>query len=156
SVVFSVAVPSPVPAALELLNNTVIIADDGTHGADTNPANNSGVDSTPVNAAPDLVITKTDGGTSTLAGGIVLYQIHYSNVGTQNSNGVVITETLPANTTFNSTYSFGAWDDEGGGLFTLIIGDLPVGASGTVTFAVTVDDPLPGGVTQVANAVSIA
>src|SRR4029453_10421910 len=151
SVVFSVTVPTPVPAGLEVLSNTVNIVDDGTHGADTNPANNFGVDSTPISAAPDLVITKTDGGTSTLAGGIVLYQITFTNAGTQDANGVVITETLPANTTFNSTYSFGAWDDEGGGLFTLIIGDLPVGASGTVTFAVNVNSPLPGGVTQIAT-----
>ena len=156
SVVFAVTVPSPVPVGLELLSNTVLIADDGTHGADTNPANNTGVDSTPINAAPDLVITKTDGGTSTLPGGIVLYQITYTNVGTQNANGVVITETLPANTTFNSTYSFGAWEDLGGGVFGQLIGDLPVGASGTVTFAVTVDDPLPVGVTQIFNSVSIA
>src|SRR5205814_8161653 len=133
----------PVPAALEQLDNLVTIADDGAHGADTNPNNNSSVDSTPINAAPDLVITKTDGGTSTLAGGIVLYQITYSNVGTQNADGVVITEQLPANTTFNSTYSFGAWDNEGGSLFTLIVGYLAVGASGTVTFAVTVANPLP-------------
>src|SRR5262245_2600312 len=88
SVVFSVTVPTPVPAALEQLNNTVAIADDGTHGADTNPANNASVDSTPINAAPDLVITKSDGGTSTLAGGIVLYQITYTNIGTQNASGV--------------------------------------------------------------------
>jgi len=155
SVVFAVNVPSPVPAGLELLSNTVNIADDGTHGADTNPANNFGVDSTPINAAPDLVITKTDGATSTTAGGIVLYQITYTNVGTQNANGVVITETLPANTTFNPIYSFGAWDDEGGGQFTLVIGDLPVGASGTVTFAVTVDQPLSPTITSLFNTVSI-
>ena len=79
-----------------------------------------------------------------MPGGIVLYQITYTNVGTQDANGVLITETLPANTTFNSTYSFGAWEDFGDGLFGLLVGDLPVGASGTVTFAVTVDDPLPG------------
>ena len=156
SVVFAVTVPSPVPVGLELLGNTVFIADDGTHGADTNPANNTSSDSTPINAAPDLVITKTDGGTSTLPGGIVLYQITYTNVGTQDANGVVIFETLPANTTFNSTYSFGPWEDFGGGLFEQLIGDLPVGASGTVTFAVTVDDPLPVGVTQIFNSVSIA
>src|SRR5262249_14743589 len=47
SVVFAVTVPPPVPAGLEQLNNSVFIADDGTHGADVNPANNSGVDSTP-------------------------------------------------------------------------------------------------------------
>src|SRR6185369_7877640 len=57
---------------------------------------------------------------------------------------------------FNSTFSFGDWDSEGGGLFTLSIGDLPVGASGTATFAVNVVSPLPAGVTQIANTVSIA
>src|SRR5262249_45209329 len=92
SAAFYVDVPTPVQAGLERLDNTVQITDDGTHGADTNPANNAGVDSTPINAAPDLVITKTDGGTSTVAGGIVLYQITYTNVGTQNADGVVITE----------------------------------------------------------------
>src|SRR5262249_9547538 len=79
-----------------------------------------------------------------------------SNVGSQNADGVVITETLPANTTFNSTFSFGDWDSEGGGLFSLSIGDLPVSASGTVTFAVTVHSPLPGGVTELFNTVSMA
>src|SRR5262249_6794226 len=78
SVVFSVTVPSPVPVALEQLVNTVNINDDGTHGPDSNPDNNSATDSTPINAAPDLVITKTDGGTSTRAGGIVLYEITYT------------------------------------------------------------------------------
>src|SRR5262249_30081070 len=94
SVVFAVTVPSPVPVALEQLVNTVNITDDGTHGADTNPDNNSFSDSTPIDAAPDLVITKTDGGTSTGAAGIVLYQITYTNVGTQRSHGATITELL--------------------------------------------------------------
>jgi uncharacterized repeat protein (TIGR01451 family) len=156
SVVFDVTVPSPVPAGLEQLNNTVQIADDGTHGPDANPLNNTAQDSTPVIAGPDLVITKTDGGTSTVAGGIVLYQIRYSNVGTQNADGVTITETLPANTTFNSTYSFGNWDDEGSGQIAVLIGNLAAGASGMVTFAVEVASPLPAGVTQIFNTVSIA
>ena len=156
SVAFAVTVPSPVPAGLEQIDNTVKIADDGTHGADVNPANNTGTDSTPVNAAPDLVITKTDGGTTTLPGGIVLYQITYSNVGTQDATGVVITETLPSNTTFNSASSFGAWQTTDGLHYTLIIGDVPVGASGTVTFAVTVDSNLPGDTTEIFNRVAIA
>src|SRR5262249_46805607 len=44
SVVFSVTVPSPVPVALEELVNTVNINDDGTHGPDSNSANNSATD----------------------------------------------------------------------------------------------------------------
>src|SRR5262249_18578355 len=84
-----------------------------------------------------------------------LYQITYTNVGTQDAHGVMITETLPANTTFNSTFSFGPWDDVGGGQFVLAVGDLPVGASASATFAVTVNSPLPPGTTQIANTVTI-
>jgi uncharacterized repeat protein (TIGR01451 family) len=65
SVVFAVNVPVPVLAGVRTVNNTVNIADDGTHGPDANPANNSASDSTPINAGPDLVVTKTDGGVST-------------------------------------------------------------------------------------------
>jgi uncharacterized repeat protein (TIGR01451 family) len=156
SVVFAVNVPSPVPAGLRTLNNTVNIADDGTHGADTNPDNNSASDSTPINAGPDLVVTKTDGGVSTLPGGIVLYQITYSNIGTADDVGVTLDENLPANTTFNSTYSDSRWNSEGPGVFSITIGDLPVGASGTAVFAVTVDSPLPPDVTEITNTVSIS
>jgi uncharacterized repeat protein (TIGR01451 family) len=156
SVVFAVNVPSPVPAGLRTVNNTVNIADDGRHGADTNPGNNSASDSTPINAGPDLVVTKTDGGVSTLPGGIVLYQITYSNIGTADDVAVLLTENLPANTTFNSTYSDPRWGPDGVGIFELSIASLPVGASGTVVFAVNVDSPLPAGVTQITNTVTIS
>jgi uncharacterized repeat protein (TIGR01451 family) len=93
---------------------------------------------------------------STLPGGIVLYQITYSNIGTADSDTAVLTEALPTNATFNSAFSDPRWDTEGGGMFTLTIGNLPVGASGTVFFAVNVNDPLPAGVTEISNTVSIA
>jgi uncharacterized repeat protein (TIGR01451 family) len=156
SVVFAVNVPVPVPAGLTTLTNTVNIADDGTHGPDANPDNNSASEGTPINAGPDLVVTKTDGGVSTLPGGIVLYQITYSNIGTADDVGVVLDETLPANTTFNSTYSDSRWSSEQPGDFGLTIGDLPVGASATVVFAVTVDSPLPPDVTEITNTVTIS
>lgn len=156
SVLLSILVPNPVGPTEEILLNRVAITDDGTHGPDLNPNNNIGDDTTPVLAAPDLVVTKTDGGVSTLPGGIVLYQISYANTGNQDAIGVAIQETLPANTTFNSTYSVGDWDDVGGGAFSLLIGDLPAGASGTAFFAVQVNSPLPGGVTEILNTVLIA
>src|SRR5262249_50101294 len=93
---------------------------------------------------------------TTVAGGIVLYQITFSNIGTADDVGVVLDENLPANTTFNSTYSDSRWDTEGPGAFSLTIGDLPVGASGTVVFAVNVVSPLPAGVTEITNTVSIS
>jgi uncharacterized repeat protein (TIGR01451 family) len=155
SVVFAVSVPAPVPTGERQLTNTVNIADDGTHGPDANPSNNSASDTTPINAGPDLVVTKTDGGVTTLPGGIVLYQIAYSNIGTANDAGVVIEENISANTTFNSTYSDPRWGNDGVGIFEMVIGDLPVGASGTVLFAVNMNSPLPPGTTQIPNTVTI-
>ena len=152
---FAVKVGATVPAALEKLLNTVKIEDDGSHGPDANPGNNQGEDTTPVDAAPDLVIVKTDNVTATVAGGVVLYKIAYSNVGKQDAIGVVITERLPDNTSFNENYSFGHWDTEGGVYYTYPVGDLPAGASGFVTFAVTLDATLPAGFTGISNTVII-
>jgi uncharacterized repeat protein (TIGR01451 family) len=156
SVVFAVKVASRVPAALEQLEDRAQVSDDGAHGADRNPANNTAFDATPLAAAPDLVLTMTDGGVSTLAGGVVLYQITYANIGTQDATGVAIQETIPANTTFNGTYSSATWTPTGAGGLSFLVGNLAVGASGTVTFAVNVASPLPGGVTQISNTATIA
>src|SRR5262249_15965870 len=48
-----------------------------------------------------------------------------------------------------------AWTSDGPGVFELLVGSLPVGASGTVVFAVTVNSPLPVGTTQLSNTVTI-
>ena len=105
SVTFAVNVVTPFPAGVTEINNTASIADDGANGADPTPANNSATDNTPVDAYSDLSITKTDGGATTTPGGVVTYTLTYQNTGDQNASGVVITETVPANTTFNATAS---------------------------------------------------
>src|SRR5262249_36385710 len=130
SVVFAVSVPIPVAAGQTQLINTVNIANDGTHGPDANPSNNSASDATPIHAGPDLTVTKTDGGITTVPGGVVLYQINFSNIGTADSDTAELTETLPANTTFNSTFSDPGWSTETGDTFSLSLPNLPVGASG--------------------------
>ena len=63
---FAVTVVSPVPAGTTQISNTASIADDGANGSDPTPGNNSGSDTTPVTAAPDFSITKSDGGASSL------------------------------------------------------------------------------------------
>jgi hypothetical protein len=45
---FAVTVDNPLPAGVTEIDNTASIADDGTHGADPTPADNSGSDTTPV------------------------------------------------------------------------------------------------------------
>src|SRR5262249_28397646 len=141
SVLFAVDAPNPVAAGQTQLTNTVNIADDGTHGPDANPGNNTFTESTPINAGPDLVVTKSDGGITTVPGGIVLYTITFANIGTADDVGVTLDEFLPANTTFNAIYSDPRWSEDAPADFGLTIGDVPVGASGTVVFAVNVDNP---------------
>jgi large repetitive protein len=163
-VTITLVAPNPVADGVDQWTNTVMIADDGTNGPDPTPGNNTATDTTPVEAAPDLVVIKSDGGAATVVGGTILYTISYTNVGTQVARQVSLTETLPDYTRYDEDNSSVDWDDIGGGEFFYLIGDLPVGETGVVTFAVIVDgdpstpeiDPLPSGVDTIFNTVIIA
>ncbi len=155
SVTFAVTVINPLPAGETQVDNTARITDDGTNGPEPTPTNNTDDDTTPITAAPDLTIIKTDGGVTSIPGGTVVYTLTYNNVGNQNATGVNITETVPVNSTFNAAASTPGWSCIGA-TCTFPIGNLAVGASGSVAFAVTVVNPLPAGETQIANTASIA
>ncbi len=155
------AVSAPVAAGINQISNTASIADDGVHGVDPTPGDNSGSDTTPLTATPDLTITKDDGSASVSPGGTVAYTLTYANAGNQGATGVVLTETVPANTTFNSGASTAGWsctpDNNAGSTCTLAIGALAAGSGNqTATFAVTVDSLVASGVTQISNTASIA
>jgi uncharacterized repeat protein (TIGR01451 family) len=158
---FAVTVANPVAAGVSQISNTATVADDGANGSDPTPANNSATDTTPVTAAPDLTLAKSDAGVSTTPGGTVVYALTTTNVGTQGATGVVVQDTVPANATFNAGASTAGWvcvpNGNAGGVcsfpaFALAGG----GASSAVNFAVTVDDPIPGGVTQLSNTATVA
>jgi uncharacterized repeat protein (TIGR01451 family)/fimbrial isopeptide formation D2 family protein len=155
SVTFVVTVDNPLPAGANTVTNTVGGGDDGTRGPDPTPADNSDNDVDVVNAAPDLLIGKTDGGIITTPGGTITYTLTYTNAGNQDATGVVITETVPTNTLFDASASTAGWSCSTGAPAgtpcTFTIGNLAASASGSATFAVTVVNPLPAGVSQVAN-----
>jgi len=159
SVTFAVTVVPSVPVAVTQIANTATVADDGSNGVDPTPANNTASDTTPLNATPDLTITKSDGGATTVPGGSVSYALNYSNVGNQDASGVVLTETVPAHSSFNAGASTAGWtcapNGNAGSTCTLAVGNLAVGASGTATFAVTVVNPLPAGIDQLSNTASV-
>jgi len=158
TVQFAVLVDDVLPSGVDTLNNTVSIIDDGNNGADSDPTNNDDSEPTDVVAAPDLAISKTDGGINSGPGQTIVYTLNYENIGSQDSVGVVITETIPANTTFNATASDPAWNCSGttpGNSCTYFVGNLNVGDTGSVIFAVDVDDPLPQNVMQILNSVNI-
>ena len=52
-----------------------------------------------------LVLTKDDGGISTVPGQTVVYSLTVRNVGNRDATGVVVAETVPANSTFNAAAS---------------------------------------------------
>ena len=159
SATFAVTVVDPLPLGVTQTTNTASVGDNGANGADATPANNTARDSTPITAAPDLVLTKSDGGITAVPGTTVVYTLTYTNTGTQDATGVVLTESVPADTTFNAGASSPGWtctpDASPGSTCTLAIGSLAVGTSGTTTFALTVDSPLAAGVNAVANTASI-
>jgi uncharacterized repeat protein (TIGR01451 family) len=160
SVIFAVNLPNPVSAGLNQISNSASIGDDGTYTADRNSADNSDSDTTPVNAAPNLQISKRSSATTITAGGTITYTLTYTNAGNQAATGVIITETVPNNTTFNPAASTPGWNctpnNNAGSSCTLNIGSLAGGnTGGSATFVVTVDDPLPAGVTTITNSAQI-
>src|SRR5205085_1516616 len=87
-------------------------------------------------------------------GGTVAYTLSYANTGNVNLTDLVLTETLPANTSFNSAASSAGWSCAGA-TCTLNIDNLNAGITRTAIFAVTVDTPLPAGVSQIDNNATI-
>jgi len=56
----------------------------------------------PEHNAPDLAISKDDGQTSVVPGQILTYTLTIQNLSTQNATGVVVSDTLPAHTSFKN------------------------------------------------------
>jgi uncharacterized repeat protein (TIGR01451 family) len=149
------------PPLVDTVTNSASVTEDGTHGPDANPLNNSDDETTPIDAAPDLVVSKTDGLDEAQPGDTLTYTITVSNVGDQAATGVVLTETVPQFTTFVPALSTAGWacvpDFNAGSVCTLPIGVPSCVIPGTVvTFTVTVDNPLPTGARAVTNEVSVA
>ncbi|MEM6702675.1 MAG: hypothetical protein AAF690_08235 [Acidobacteriota bacterium] len=157
---FQIVVEDPVSAGSDDVTNVAQIGDDGANGPDADPMNNSGADDTPIDATPDLVITKDDGGLTLQPGATISYALQIDNVGSQGATGVEITETVPDDTTFDAGSSTGTWvctpDGSAGSTCVLSIGALDAGDTANFTFAVTIDDPLPAGVTEIANSAVVA
>ena len=138
SVTFGVALAQTVPVGMAQIANTAQIADDGSNGSDPAPGDNSAVDTTPVIAAPDLALTKSDGAIAVGPGERITYTLGYANNGNQGAAGVVLTETVPAHTSFSASGSTAGWscvpDATAGSLCTLALGTVAAGSSSSALF----------------------
>ena len=161
SVLFVVTVDNPISIGVDAIANTASIVDDGTNGADPTPGDNSSNHDTPVDAAPDLFVTKDDGDITSGPGQTIVYTLNFGNIGNQGATNVVLNEVVPANSTYNAGASSVPWVCAGGAVTAgtacqFNVGTLNIGDAGSVTFAVDVDDPLALGVNQIVNTVIIA
>ncbi len=117
-------------------------------------------DVTPVTSAATLTLTKTDGDLTAFPGDTVAYTLTAGNSGNQDASNVVLSETVPANSTFNAGASTSGWscspDASAGSSCTLAVGTLSGGTQSGFSFAVTVDNPLAAGATQLSNSASVS
>lgn len=150
--------------AVGTLNNTVSIS---TTGNDPVAGNNSDPESTTVNPVDaELAVTKTDMPDPVNAGSNVTYSVAFTNLGPATATNVMLSDPLPANTTFQSATVPAGWMcttpavGAGGTItctsasrasgamdaFTFVIGTTAAAApmiSNTVTVSATEPDPVP-------------
>lgn len=163
NVSFAVTIVDPVPAGTSQIANTARVDDDGSNGPDPTPNDNEDSETTPLLGTPGLHLTKTDGDISTVPGGVVVYTLRYWNDGDTDVANGVITETVPAHSTFVPGSSTAGWacvpNTSAGSICTLAVGTLPgqtsAGSAGTALFAVQVDNPLAAGVDRITNAATL-
>lgn len=148
-----VTVDNPAVTGLDSITNTVTVADDGTNGADPTPDNNTAEDTDVLDAAPDLEIIKSDGVESVTDGQTLTYLIAFSNIGNQDAEGVVITDTLPAETSFVSCSN--GCDSSAAPTISWSVGTLAPGDGATYSVTVGVLDPVPDGTRTIVNNIVI-
>src|SRR5262249_59277780 len=129
-----VKVNSTIPAGVNSIANSASATFGGT---DPTPDNNTATDIDRLIAAPDLVVSKTDGVTTARPGDLLNYTLVISNVGNQDATNVIVSDILPPNTTFVSSSAGGTFVN---GTITGNIGTLAAGASFTITGILRIDD----------------
>ena len=156
-------VDSTVPAAVEQIENTAEVTEDGQEFdplAPVEPSTDDDQEITPLNASPSLELEKSDGGIAVAPGQSYHYTLSYANAGNQDATMVVLTETVPDYTTFSATRSLpSVWSCVGttpGSVCTIDLGTLPAGASATARFGLLADYPALAGVDVVDNSATLS
>src|SRR5438552_1297188 len=136
SVQLVVRVASPLTNGTVLTNITYSI-----RHTESSPDSSASVCSS-VASAPVLTITKSAAPSPVSPGANLTYTLAYANTGTANASGVVLSDTVPANTTFVSATGGGTLS---GSVVSWAVGGLAAGASGSVQLVVRVASPLTNG-----------
>jgi uncharacterized repeat protein (TIGR01451 family) len=120
---------------------------------DEDPSNNSDTEPTTVTPVVDLVVTKSDSADPVNAGGSYAYTLLVTNNGPSTATGVVVTDLLPAEVSFDSGSTSQGSVSESAGTVTALVGTLASGASATITLNVTAADSARGTITNTATVV---
>jgi uncharacterized repeat protein (TIGR01451 family) len=133
---FNVNVANNAPTSV---TNTASVSGGGEPA--TKNGNNSGQDITPITFAPDLTLTKSDGGASFAAGGTGSYTLSIHNTGTGATTGqITVTDSLPAELTVSdglltlSGTHAADWTCSATGNVITCTSDTAIAANGSSTF----------------------
>ncbi len=155
SITYTVSATILSGASGDLVNTVTISA--AANQTDIDPNNNSASDSDTQHSISDVGIVKSVLETTFVPGGTLTYQLLVTNYGASDAANTVILETVPEYTTFNGTAGWICDPIAGtaGADCSYALGTLPAGDSTTVTFAVTIDNPIAAGVTEIFNTTSV-
>lgn len=147
-------VNSELPQGTNSIANTATIADDGANGTDPDLTNNTFTDSDFIISAVDLTLHKTSVSNTVTPGGMITYHFDYTNAGDLGAAGVILTDSLPAGTTFSSIDNPG-WIQVGN-VLTYTLGNVDAGGSGSATLILGVASTAAAGFENITNTASIA
>ncbi|MDN3583363.1 MBG domain-containing protein [Mucilaginibacter flavus] len=148
AVTYTATVPIPSSQTGQFINTTTLTAPAGV--TDVNPANDQANDVDTQNSIADLSITNTDGVPTYISGTTHNYTVVVTNNGPSDVTGAIVTNPLPAGSTWAATFTGGATGIASGTVSINVTDDIPSG--GTATYNITA--PIPG--TQIGNYTSTA
>ena len=127
-----------------------------------NIAGNSGNDiGSPGVPGPDMNLIKTAAVTTVYPGQALTYSLSYSNGSVISATGVIISDIVPAHSTFNPATSSPGWDclphNGAGSQCTFALsGSLSFKQSGMLSYVIKLDNSMPAGVAAITNTAQIA
>ncbi len=153
---FTLVVHVNAPSGTTLVNTATV----SSSTPDPNPGNNSATESTPVSQAADVLAMKTDAPDPVVAGNNLTYTITVTNNGPDNAANAILSDTLPAATTFFSLSSPGGWSCTtpavgATGAVSCSNPSVAPAASGVFTLVVKVNSSAAGGST-ISNTASVS